>query len=82
MAKKDTIEVNSLHTQGIDKLANSLQIEGVAKDETVEAISLQNYDGYFYGVQWHPETSATTDDFSIKLFDSFNNAVQKHSLEK
>ena len=82
MAKKDTIEVNSLHTQGIDKLANSLQIEGVAKDETVEAISLQNYDGYFYGVQWHPETSATTDDFSMKLFDSFNNAVQKHSLEK
>ena len=53
-----------MHTQGIDKLADSLEIEGVAKDETVEAISLKNYNGYFFGVQWHPETSSTTDDFS------------------
>ena len=37
LAGADSIEVNSLHTQGIDKLADSLEIEGVAKDETVEA---------------------------------------------
>ena len=82
MAGTDTIEVNSLHTQGIDKLATALEIEGIAKDETIEAISLKDYDGFFFGVQWHPETSATTDDFSIKLFDSFNSAVQTFSIEK
>ena len=57
-------------------------IEGVAKDETVEAISLSNYNGYFYGVQWHPEYSATTDDFSKKLFASFSESVEKNSLSK
>tara|TARA_B100001109_G_C18726286_1_gene409734 strand:- start:287 stop:823 length:537 start_codon:yes stop_codon:yes gene_type:complete len=82
LAGSETIEVNSLHTQGIDKLADSLEIEGIAKDETVEAISLKDYKGYFYGVQWHPETSSTTDDFSKKLFSSFNDAVQTFSIEK
>ena len=82
LAGADSIEVNSLHTQGIDKLADSLEIEGVAKDETVEAISLKNYSGYFFGVQWHPETSSTTDDFSKKLFGSFNDAVQTFSIQK
>ena len=82
LAGRESIEVNSLHTQGIDKLADSLEIEGIAKDETVEAISLKDYKGYFYGVQWHPETSSTTDDFSKKLFSSFNDAVQTFSIEK
>ena len=82
LAGCDSIEVNSLHTQGVDKLADSLVIEGIAKDETVEAISLKDYDGYFYGVQWHPETSSTTDEFSKKLFGSFNDAVQTFSIEK
>ena len=82
LAGTPSIEVNSLHTQGIDKIANDLVIEGVAKDETVEAISLSNYSGYFYGVQWHPEYSATTDDFSKKLFASFSESVEKNSLSK
>ena len=82
LAGRESIEVNSLHTQGVDKLADSLEIEGIAKDETVEAISLKDYKGYFYGVQWHPETSSTSDDFSKKLFSSFNDAVQTFSIEK
>ena len=82
LAGTPTIEVNSLHTQGIDELANELVAEGVAKDETVEAISLSGYSGYFFGVQWHPEYSATTDDFSKKLFTSFSDSVEKNSLKK
>ena len=82
LAGTPTIDVNSLHTQGIDDLASNLEIEGVAKDETVEAISLKNYDGYFFGVQWHPEYTATTDDFSKKLFGSFSNSVEKKGLER
>ena len=82
LAGTPTIEVNSLHTQGIDQLGNNLEIEGVAKDETIEAVSLKDYDGYFFGVQWHPEFSASTDDFSKKLFQSFSDSVEKKSLEK
>ena len=82
LAGTPTIEVNSLHTQGIDQLGNNLEIEGAAKDETIEAVSLKDYDGYFFGVQWHPEFSASTDDFSKKLFLSFSDSVEKKSLEK
>ena len=82
LAGTPTIDVNSLHTQGIDNLADDLEIEGVAKDETVEAISLKSYDGYFFGVQWHPEYTATTDNFSKKLFESFSDSVEKNSLNR
>tara|TARA_B100001057_G_scaffold327738_1_gene328055 strand:+ start:3794 stop:4558 length:765 start_codon:yes stop_codon:yes gene_type:complete len=82
LAGSPTIEVNSLHTQGIDRLASGLVTEGVAKDETIEAMSLGNYSGYFFGVQWHPEYFATTDNFSKKLFESFSLAVEKKSLER
>ena len=54
----------------------------MAKDETIEAVSLKDYDGYFFGVQWHPEFSASTDDFSKKLFQAFSDSVEKKSLEK
>ena len=63
-------------------MANELVAEGIAKDERVEAISLSGYSGYFFGVQWHPEYSATTDDFSKKLFTSFSDSVEKNSLKK
>ena len=80
LAGSPTLEVNSLHTQGIDQLGKSLVIEAVAKDETIEAISLDNYSGFFYGVQWHPETSVETDEFYKKLFSQFNDAVESRNL--
>ena len=57
-------------------------IEAVAKDETIEAISLENYGGFFYEVQWHPETSVASDDFSKKLFSNFNDAVENRNLNR
>jgi len=82
LAGTNTLEVNSLHTQGIDRLGKSLVIEAVAKDDTVEAITLENYGGFFYGVQWHPETSVTSDEFSKKLFSYFNDAVENRNLNR
>lgn len=82
LAGTNTLEVNSLHTQGIDQLGKSLVIEAVAKDETIEAITLENYGGFFYGVQWHPETSVASDDFSKKLFSNFNDAVENRNLNR
>ncbi|MEC8578136.1 MAG: gamma-glutamyl-gamma-aminobutyrate hydrolase family protein, partial [Pseudomonadota bacterium] len=72
----------SLHTQGIDKIANDLVIEGVAKDETVEAISLSNYSGYFYGVQWHPEYQTGENHLSEPLFGAFNAAIWRAAADK
>ena len=47
--------VNSLHHQGIDRLAAALQVEATAPDGLIEAVSLQQPRGFLLGVQWHPE---------------------------
>ena len=51
----ERIEVNSLHGQGIDRLADRLTVEAVAEDGTIEAVSVQGAKGFALAVQWHPE---------------------------
>ncbi|WP_282176394.1 gamma-glutamyl-gamma-aminobutyrate hydrolase family protein [Vibrio nereis] len=63
-------EVNTLHNQGVDQLAPSLQVEVKAPDGLIEAFSLPGQK-YFVGVQWHPEWKAKTNHFSQILFKEF-----------
>lgn len=49
------LEVNSLHHQAIDKLADGLQITGRAPDGIVEAAESVDPDWWALCVQWHPE---------------------------
>ena len=49
------IAVNSLHNQGIDRLAPGLAVEGTAPDGTIEAVRVVSAPGFAFGVQWHPE---------------------------
>ena len=57
------IPVNSLHNQGMDRLAPGLVAEGVAPDGTVEAVR-GIAPGFVIGVQWHPEYDWETDRVS------------------
>jgi putative glutamine amidotransferase len=47
--------VNSLHGQGIDRLADALAVEAIAADGTIEAVRVADAPGFAIGVQWHPE---------------------------
>ncbi len=49
-----TLEVNSLHHQGVKALAPELRAAAVAPDGIVEAIEHPGK-RFFVGVQWHPE---------------------------
>ncbi|MBI5126432.1 MAG: gamma-glutamyl-gamma-aminobutyrate hydrolase family protein [Candidatus Taylorbacteria bacterium] len=51
---KDTIEVNSLHHQGIKTLGKDLVATGHSPDGLIEAVEMTGYP-YAIGVQWHPE---------------------------
>ena len=48
------ILVNSVHRQAIDRPGSRLQIEAVAEDGTVEAVSVKDARAFAVGVQWHP----------------------------
>jgi putative glutamine amidotransferase len=76
------IEVNSLHWQGIDRLADGLAVEGTAPDGTVEAVQVRNARNFALGVQWHPEYRATRNEVSRALFRAFGDAARSHAQRK
>ncbi|MBB3119760.1 gamma-glutamyl-gamma-aminobutyrate hydrolase family protein [Pseudoduganella violacea] len=68
------IQVNSLHGQGIAKLAPGLAVEAVAPDGLVEAYSVANARSFALAVQWHPEWRVTDNPDSTKIFLAFGKA--------
>lgn len=70
------ITVNSLHSQGLDRVAERLNVEAVAADGTPEAVSVRNAAGFALGVQWHPEYKALENPYSVKLFKAFGDAAR------
>lgn len=68
-------EVNSLHGQGVNRLAKGLRIEARAPDGLVEAFSLEAARGFMLAAQWHPEWRAAENPVSRKLFQAFGEAA-------
>jgi putative glutamine amidotransferase len=69
------VKVNSLHSQGIARLAPSLFAEARAPDGLIEAVSLPGAKGFVLGVQWHPEWAPTQDPVSRAIFTAFRRAL-------
>jgi putative glutamine amidotransferase len=76
IVEADSIVVNSLHKQGVARLAEGLTVEAVAPDGTIEAVSVTNAPGFAVGVQWHPEYWVATDAPSGRLFRAFGDAMR------
>ncbi len=68
------IAVNSLHQQGIEKLAHPLRADAVSEDGLIEAASLPGH--FILGVQWHPEWYIETDNISRDIFFAFGEAAR------
>ncbi len=75
VAGSTEIGVNSLHNQGIDRLAPNCTADAVAPDGTIEAIHARS-PGFAVGVQWHPEYDWDHDTVSRRIFESFATAVR------
>jgi putative glutamine amidotransferase len=73
------IMVNSVHRQAVDRLGPTLQVEALAPDGTVEAVSVREARAFAVGVQWHPEYWVKSDDNSARLFRAFGEAVRAHA---
>lgn len=65
-----SIMVNSLHEQAIDRLGAGLDVEATAPDGLVEAVRV-GAKRFVLGVQWHPEACVDFDAPSRAIFAEF-----------
>lgn len=80
IVRERTFRVNSLHSQGIDRLAEALRPDASAPDGQIEAVSLPRAKGFVLGVQWHPEWRWSEDPVSRQIFAAFGEALrQRHA---
>ncbi len=72
----EEIQVNSMHHQGICRLAEGLTASAVASDGLIEALETSN-DRFVVGVQWHPEMLIDKDAGTRRLFVAFIEAARE-----
>lgn len=81
LGKRETM-VNSIHRQGIRRLAAGLAVEATAPDGVIEAVSVRESREFAFGTQWHPEYKALANPDSVKLFTAFGDAVRAHAARR
>ncbi|WP_205962424.1 gamma-glutamyl-gamma-aminobutyrate hydrolase family protein [Paraburkholderia phosphatilytica] len=73
----EVAHVNSLHGQGIARLADNFVAEAVAPDGLIEAVSVRDARAFALGVQWHPEWKHASDPLSVAIFRAFGAACRE-----
>jgi putative glutamine amidotransferase len=70
------VQVNSVHGQGVKRLADGLRVEAMAPDGLVEAFTVTDAPAFNLCVQWHPEWQAATNPVSMALLRAFGDACR------
>ena len=81
-AGADSAMVNSVHGQGVERLAQGLRALGYAPDGLVEAFEVEGARAFAYAVQWHPEWKASENTFYAAIFQAFGEACRKRQTER
>lgn len=77
---KQDLTVNSVHYQGIGRLAEPLSVEARAPDGLVEAYSARINDAPVVAVQWHPEWNTDTNSDSQAFFHLLGRALRGEAV--
>lgn len=78
----DSVQVNSLHSQGVAKLAAGVTVEAIADDGLIEAFVVDAAPGFTLAVQWHPEWQVRLNDFSTAIFRIFGDACRAYAQQR
>lgn len=79
LAGTDTVAVNSLHSQGVARLADGVTVEAVADDGLIEGFVVDGATAFALAVQWHPEWKVTENEFSTAIFNAFGDACREYA---
>jgi putative glutamine amidotransferase len=73
----DRMTISCYHHQGLSRLGEGLRASAYAEDGTIEAVTLDGHDGWYLGVQWHPEDTAATDPEQGGIFEALVDAASR-----
>jgi putative glutamine amidotransferase len=79
---REPIAVNSVHGQGLNRLAAGLRVEARAPDGLIEAVSAPGAPAFNLCVQWHPEWRASENAVSMRMLNAFGDACRAHRRER
>jgi len=79
LAGTDHVRVNSLHSQGVERLGRDLVVEARAPDGVIEAFRVAPAPRFAVAVQWHPEWQVMSNSFSRALFAAFGAASRERA---
>jgi len=77
-----TAMVNSLHGQGIGKLAPGLRAVAHAPDGLIEGIEVLGAKAFAYAVQWHPEWRCSENPFYSAILHAFGQACRDRHVSR
>jgi putative glutamine amidotransferase len=77
-----TFRVNSLHGQGVNRLAAGLRVEARSPDGVIEAFSVPQAPGFTLAVQWHPEWQAADNPVSMAMLRAFGDACRAYRAQR
>jgi putative glutamine amidotransferase len=75
-AGDERTQINSLHGQGVARLAQGLHALGHAPDGLIEAFEVEGAAAFAYAVQWHPEWRCWETPFYAAIFAAFGQACR------
>jgi putative glutamine amidotransferase len=78
----ERIRVNSLHSQGVDRLGAGLDVEARAPDGLIEAFRVRDARAFALAVQWHPEWEMRANPLSSSIFGTFGAAAREHATRR
>ena len=76
------IRVNSIHGQGVERLAPGLRVEALAPDGLIESVSVEGASSFALGVQWHPEWQVRSNPDYLAIFQAFGDACRKRASQR
>ena len=79
IARQRRVRVNSLHGQGIDRLAPGLIVEARAPDGLIEAVRVEAARSFALAVQWHPEWRWQRYPFHRALWQAFGDVCRAYA---
>jgi putative glutamine amidotransferase len=78
---EDEVQVNSMHHQGLARIAAGFVVSATAPDGLIEALEATDHP-FALGVQWHPEMLVDSDAGTRRLFEAFVAASREYRADR